>query len=300
LTKGRSVVGMARGYQTRWLNAMAQKLHVQAAPSDQSEVDLLNRKASEECFQILKLAWKDEAFSFKGEFWEFPYPYGEGTPWKAADWTRTYGAPGEVVEDRVKKISVVPKPYQKPHPPVFQAFSASDTTVAWCGREGINVVLLSPRTPDVRRLAELYKKEAAGAGHDCELGRGIASAHSVMIARDRNEALKMAEAGIADGYYRQFGGVFGFWEAFRMPEDEAKYPRGQVMLPVSEWTVERLDRCEYMYSGTVADIRRKMDHLVEQANPEFFNLGGDQGFLPLELVKDQIRTFGEQVIPHYK
>src|SRR5579863_640905 len=87
LTKGRSIVGMARGYQTRWLNSMAQKLHVQAAPSDQSEVDLLNRKAFEEVFQILKLAWKDEAFSFKGEFWEFPYPYEEGTPWKAAQWT---------------------------------------------------------------------------------------------------------------------------------------------------------------------------------------------------------------------
>src|SRR5271154_5062372 len=40
-TKGRSIVGMARGYQTRWLNSMAQKLHVQAAPSDQSEVDIL-------------------------------------------------------------------------------------------------------------------------------------------------------------------------------------------------------------------------------------------------------------------
>ncbi|HEV3109958.1 MAG TPA: LLM class flavin-dependent oxidoreductase [Candidatus Binataceae bacterium] len=300
LTKGRSIVGMARGYQTRWLNSMAQKLHVQAAPSDQSEVDLLNRKAFEEVFQILKLAWKDEAFSFKGEFWEFPYPYEEGTPWKAAQWTETYGAPGEVVDGLVRKISVVPKPYQKPHPPVFQAFSISEATVAWCGREGINAVLLSPRTPDVRRLAELYKKEAAAVGRTTRLGQGIASAHSITIARDKSEAFKLAEAGIGDCYYKQFGGVFGFWEAFRVPEDEEKYPRGKVMLPTSEWTVERLDRCDYMYSGTVSDIRRKMDHLVEQANPEFFNLGGDQGFLPLEVVKEQIRTFGEQILPHYK
>ena len=96
MTKGRSIVGMARGYQTRWLNSMAQKLHVQAAPSDQSEVDILNRKVFEEVFQILKLAWKEEAFSFKGEFWEYPYPYEEGTPWKAHEWTAKYGAPGEI------------------------------------------------------------------------------------------------------------------------------------------------------------------------------------------------------------
>jgi alkanesulfonate monooxygenase SsuD/methylene tetrahydromethanopterin reductase-like flavin-dependent oxidoreductase (luciferase family) len=300
LSKGRSIVGMARGYQTRWLNSMAQKIHVQAAASDQSEIDLANRRAFEEVFQILKLAWKEEAFSFKGEFWEIPFPYEEGTPWKAAEWTAKYGAPGEIVNGRVKKISVVPKPYQKPHPPLFQAFSISPATVAWCGREAITAVLLSPRTTDVRRLAELYQSEAAAAGRKVGLGRGIASAHSVVIARDKQEAYKIAEAGIGDCYYRQFGGVFGFWEAFRMPEDEHNYPTGKATLPPSEWTIERLDRCEYMYSGPVADIRRRMDQLVEQANPEYFNLGGDQGFLPLEMVKDQIRTFGEQIIPHYK
>ena len=85
-----------------------------------------------------------------------------------------------------------------------------------------------------------------------------------------------------------------------MPEDEEKYPSGKVMLPPSEWTVERLDRCDYLYAGTVADVRRKIDELVEQANPEFLNVGGDQGFLPQEVVIDQIRTFGEQVLRHYK
>ena len=34
LTKGRTFVGFARGYQTRWLNQMAQKIHVSATSSD--------------------------------------------------------------------------------------------------------------------------------------------------------------------------------------------------------------------------------------------------------------------------
>jgi len=85
-----------------------------------------------------------------------------------------------------------------------------------------------------------------------------------------------------------------------VPEDEEKWPTGKATLPTSEWTIDRLDRCEYLYAGTVSDVRRKMDELVEQANPEYFNVGGDQGFLPLEVVKDQIRKFGEQVIRHYK
>ena len=300
LTKGRSIVGMARGYQTRWLNSMAQKLHVQAAPSDQSEVDLLNRKAFEEVFQILKLAWKEEAFSFKGEFWEFPYPYEDGTPWKAHEWTKMYGAPGEIVGDRVKKISIVPKPYQKPHPPLFQAFSISDATVAWCGREAINAVLLSPRTVRVRRVGRALPERSRCRGAQDPAG-----------PRHRQRPFSVDRAGQAGGLQDGGGGhrrlllpairrsvrVLGSVPRAR---GRRKWPTGKATLPTSEWTIERLDRCDYLYAGTVADVRRKMDELVEQANPEYFNVGGDQGFLPLEVVKDQIRTFGEQVIRHYK
>jgi alkanesulfonate monooxygenase SsuD/methylene tetrahydromethanopterin reductase-like flavin-dependent oxidoreductase (luciferase family) len=95
-TKGRTFVGFARGYQHRWLNQMGQKLHVSATTSDQSEIDRTNRKVFEEVFQILKLAWGNEPFSFKGEYYEYPYPYETGTPWPPHKWTEEYGAPGEV------------------------------------------------------------------------------------------------------------------------------------------------------------------------------------------------------------
>jgi hypothetical protein len=42
LTQGRTIVGMARGYQTRWLNQMGQKLHIQGTSSDQGEIDKAN------------------------------------------------------------------------------------------------------------------------------------------------------------------------------------------------------------------------------------------------------------------
>ena len=45
LTKGRTFVGFARGYQARWLNQMAQKIHVSATVSDKSETDRVNREA---------------------------------------------------------------------------------------------------------------------------------------------------------------------------------------------------------------------------------------------------------------
>lgn len=69
LTKGRSFVGLARGYQHRWLNQMAQKIHVSATTGDHSELDETNRRAFEEVYQILKLAWGEGPFRFRGEFY---------------------------------------------------------------------------------------------------------------------------------------------------------------------------------------------------------------------------------------
>jgi len=48
ITRGRVFVGLARGYQTRWLNPMAQRLQISATLSDQSEIDKANREAFDE------------------------------------------------------------------------------------------------------------------------------------------------------------------------------------------------------------------------------------------------------------
>jgi alkanesulfonate monooxygenase SsuD/methylene tetrahydromethanopterin reductase-like flavin-dependent oxidoreductase (luciferase family) len=166
LTQGRIMVGFARGYQARWLNQMAQKLHVGATISDKSETDRTNREAFEEVFQILKLAWKDEPFRFKGKYYEYPYPYEEGTPWLAHEWTRQYGAPGEVDElGQVQMIDIVPKPYQKPHPPIWVGgeTAAAMRRVAEFG-DGWHIALLT--IEQIRSLYERLRGAMDKAGRD--------------------------------------------------------------------------------------------------------------------------------------
>ena len=40
--------------------------------------------------------------------------------------------------------------------------------------------------------------------------------------------------------------------------------------------------------------------MVENVHPEWFVWRGDQGLLPLDTVKQQIRTFGKELISRYK
>jgi len=301
LTKGRTFVGFARGYQTRWLNQMAQKIHVSATVSDKSESDRVNREAFEEVFRILKLSWGEEPFRFKGKYYEYPYPYEEGTPWLAHEWTRELGAFGELDElGRVQRINVVPKPYQKPHPPLFQAFSVSEETVRWCAREGIIPTILLSQPPVVRKHAEAYREESRKAGRTLSLGESIGVIHCLYFGQNHERARELAENGACGIAFRRFFHHFGFTEAWREPEDEARWPVGKAMLPQSECTVERMERAKFAYVGTVADVQREMDAMAENINPEWFVWQGDQGLLPVDEIKRQVTSFGKEVLPRYK
>jgi hypothetical protein len=110
----------------------------------------------------------------------------------------------------------------------------------------------------------------------------------------------LAEQGLVGVGYKRFWGHFGFWEAFRFPEDELDYPAGESSLPAREWTVERMVRARYLYAGTVSDVVQRLDELVETANPEWFAWLFDQGLLPRAELKKQLELFGTQVLPRYQ
>jgi alkanesulfonate monooxygenase SsuD/methylene tetrahydromethanopterin reductase-like flavin-dependent oxidoreductase (luciferase family) len=280
---------------------MAQHVHISATASDHSEIDDTNRRAFEEVYQILKLAWAEEPFRFRGEFYQYPYPYPEGTPWPPHAWTREYGAPGEVdAQGRIQKLAVVPKPYQKPHPPVFQAFSVSESTIRWCAREGIAPMILLSRPEQLRHLAQIYAEEAGRTGRWRALGENVGVLRQIYLADNVRAAERLAEQGLVGVGYKRFWGYFGFWDAFRFPEDEFGYPAQSMRLPPSEWTVERMRRARYVYAGPVSTVVERMDELVETANPEWFAWLLDQGLLPQAELKKQLETFGAQVLPRYR
>ena len=152
----------------------------------------------------------------------------------------------------------------------------------------------------MRQFVEAYVEESHKAGHGVKLGERIGVLHGIYLAEDKQRARQLGKQGMAGVAFPGLFHYFGFSEAWREPADEARYPRGKVMLPASEVTVERLERVKFAYVGTVDDVRREMDAMVENVNPEWFVWQGDQGFLPKEVVRKQIETFGREVIPRYK
>ena len=224
LTKGRIYAGFARGYQDRWVNVLGQQYHVTGAPMDGSSIDNHNRKVYEETLKVIKKAWTEESFDYDGEYYKVPYPYKEGiTRWPVHEWTRTYGAPGEVDDKGViRKICVVPKPYQQPHPPLFQPFSVSESTIRYTAQSSIVPWILVSNPPDFQRLCRTYQRGGgrATAASSAWAKASAPSAPSISAAPKPRPSSCCATTNYA-GFNHYFGG-FGFWEAFRTQEDAAE------------------------------------------------------------------------------
>ena len=167
----------------------------------------------------------------------------------------------------------------------------------WCAKEGLIPTLLVSQPEKVREMAEIYVEEAKGVGRELALGESIGVFRSVYLSDSYEESRKLAENGFCGVAFPNFFHQFGFTEAWRFPEDDEKY--GSDPLPASECTIDRLEKGRFAFVGTTDDIRREMDALVENANPEWFIWQSDQGELPLEDTKRMLEKFGKEVLPHY-
>jgi alkanesulfonate monooxygenase SsuD/methylene tetrahydromethanopterin reductase-like flavin-dependent oxidoreductase (luciferase family) len=308
LTKGRIFAGFARGYQDRWVNVMGQQYHATGAPMDGSSIDNHNRSVYEEMVQIIKKAWTEDTVTFDGKYYKIPYPYEEGiTRWPAAPWTRKYGAPGEVDENGVvRKICVIPKPYQQPHPPLFQPFSVSESTIRYTAKGGIVPWILVSYPAEFRRLCEVYQQVGNEEGRNLGLGQGVGAFRAVHFGATEQEAVDLLRDTNYAGFQAYFGG-FGFWEAFRTPEDLEKYPATPTYtpLPTEEWTVDRMRKVKYALAGTPSQVRAEIDQLHKvhggaNGELEWFGWFFDQGFMSWDETQRQFEFFAKEIMPHYR
>ena len=200
MTGGRANAGFARGYQRRWVDIMAQQTHGihGALPHQHDEIDDANRAAFEECFRIIKQAWTEDFISLPGQI----LAHSAGRDPVDARRDRKWG--GGVENGIVKAVSVVPKPVQKPHPPVFQPFASSERSIRWCAQEGVTAIL-PPLLPDYEhQLCEVYA-EVSGK----PMGEGMGVLRDIVIADTDAEA---KEIWRHSGYFcgREWFEPFGF------------------------------------------------------------------------------------------
>jgi alkanesulfonate monooxygenase SsuD/methylene tetrahydromethanopterin reductase-like flavin-dependent oxidoreductase (luciferase family) len=97
---------------------------------------------------------------------------------------------------RCEEVELLPKPLQRPHPPVWMA-ATSDPAIEWAASRGFDI-LMDPHASmaDLGRKRRLYAERLAAAGFN-DSGRDIPMARLIALAETLEKAAEVARRGAA-------------------------------------------------------------------------------------------------------
>ena len=250
LSGGRLELGVGRG-------SIPTQFHGFRIPLDE------NRARFDEALAIIRLAWTQERFSYRGAFWE------------------------------VDNLSVVPKPLQRPHPPIRIGVHTPES-FAHIGDQGLPIYSGTTTTPlpQLRECMALYRERLAAAGHAWREDQ-MALMFPLHVGASGDDARDAMRPGVHQ-YYRNAQAIFS-----ALPDSYAVHlPRLRMIEEaVANLPYERFCR-DHAIFGDASEV---VDRL--QAARDEFGLSQiigwfDQGsMLPREEVERAMRRFAEHVMP---
>ena len=208
-----------------------------------------------ETLTILRRAWTEDRFSHDGTYFHF------------------------------YDVCIMPKPYQKPHPPIRMAASTEET-YPLVGRMGLPI-FVAPRTIsilDLKRFIGGYHDGWAAAGHT---GRGdIALSMPVYVAETERQAREEPEAS-----------TMHFFRAISEALKSSDARRQAVAARLGEISYEDVLREQTIYGAPEAVADRLLalrEQIPFSSLSAWMNCGGQ---IPHERVLNSMRLFAERVVP---
>jgi len=286
MTKGRAFVGFARGYQPRWVDTLGQHYPgLTGSYTSPEEYEKRKRELYEEHFEIIMKAWTQPTFSHHGKDWQIP---PANVYWAAHEVSHRYG---RGVDDKgfIKEIGTVPEPYQKPHPPLFQPFSFSESSVKWAARNNVVPITIVCDTEICTGQFKACQDGAAAVGKKLNFGQGIGLAREMVVADTDEEAYAIArESGCF--IWTTFFEPFGFNAALGRPGENYKD------IPNTfESMVERgLTIC-----GSPDTVSRKLEALFKVLPAEYFWAFMYNELIPQKAMMRSFELLTTKVFPRF-
>ncbi|MEA2376211.1 MAG: hypothetical protein QOD13_118 [Thermoleophilaceae bacterium] len=196
LSNGRVECGLGRGITNREL------ANLNGHGADRRDPDR-NWAYFLEGLDIMKAAWTNDSFTWKGEFFTFPEPgitdsYASWMPrdprWRAED-------------DEYVGMTILPKPLQTPHPPLWNTVDRTPGFAVAAEHDMKPISWLrSPRA--LEEAFEVYRDAAsARQGRELRLGEDCALLRTCYVADSFEEARAIAEPAIERLYGGYLGGI---------------------------------------------------------------------------------------------
>ena len=281
LSEGRVEVGIGRGVYGR----EAINMNKEADLKDQAK----NFRLFDETLSIMKKAWTEKFFNHQGEFYTYPAPNFK--------WQHDMSPPSEefmnMNTSEVKKISIVPKPFQKPHPAIWQVVD-SPSSIEWAAANGINTIMWIPTVKALKKRFQLYQEAKSKAeNREVPLGEGICLVRDMFIADTMEEAEKLAGEHIVN-YMRWVC----HWRGLGNHMDPGE------TLPETD---HKLDLLNYdflhkrnLLFGTPEYVVNKINELKSELNLQNLQVWSNFPGIEHEACMRSIKLFTDEVMPKIK
>ena len=258
LTEGRFEFGTGRGAGSREVTGW------DIASTDET------RAIWDEVIREIPKMWRDEEYAYQGEFFNLPFP-----------------------GDKIPTRNILPKPYSKPHPPMWVA-AGNPPTFEKAARMGLGVLAFTTRAvPDMAPLIATYKDNVGKAEPVGAFANDNVMVTIGLVCMEDGEAARKMAANMGINYLQSL--VYHYHDTIPVPEGAPVWPE-----PVSEPTREevefRIDQ-GYILCGDPDEITEQLRRME--------NVGIDQLVfgvpcdLPWDVAAESLRLFGDEVIPKF-
>ncbi len=274
LTRGRLEVGFGRGI---WPYEGPQ-FHTNADPRK----DLENRELFAETVEIVRKIWSEEYFSHQGTNYTFPAP--------DTVFSHPSHAPDPAWQDgeTVTKLRVTPRPYQKPHPPLWMTVS-TDRSVTTAAEMGLKACYWQPPPLRIRQRMELYAATRSNLeGRPFGLGEDQAVMRSTYVTSSMEEARRDAEAGIMSAFI--FNDPFRGRQVFTNP--------GEELDPDVKLDWDFLEP-RTLLVGSPENVAEKIHELRETCNLDYLLVEFAHAGMPLRKTLRNLEDFATKVMPSF-
>ena len=283
LSRGRVEVAFGRGispFDVANVNPQLQSLWPDEKLRMVKSAQTASREHYAEVLEILKKAWTQEFFSHEGTYYTFPEP---GYPWRSS----SPPSDATAVEDgKIVKMSVGPKPYQTPYPPMRMLMSSepSFTEAAELGMKGW--IWIEPPHWLRKRLQQYSDIRTEREGRQFRLGEQVGALRMVYVAPTYEEAKRDADE------------VFTPW-----------YQGASRSRPLSYWSEEGEEVTEHterdweffrkhlmFLAGSPEQVVEQIHELKEICGLDFISLSLDRG-MSHKKIMSSLDLFASKVAP---
>jgi alkanesulfonate monooxygenase SsuD/methylene tetrahydromethanopterin reductase-like flavin-dependent oxidoreductase (luciferase family) len=215
----------------------------------------------------------------------------------------------------IPKRPINPKPYQKPHPPMYMACTRDDA-LQIAGSRGLGALVMGFSGPDeVARKNAIYRKAFAERKAEDQVGfrpnEHLSALCPTIILEDREQARRIGLRGqrfFAESINHWYGGgpppstddLDADATIRELKKDEERFVAflGQEKIEVTELHTLNFHVEDDAY-GTIADAIRQVQRLKDAGADEILFLV-QMGTIPHAVTMETIRNIGEKLIPHFR